>query len=150
VGNAGAGAQERWDANGHFYEVIEDLVSFNTALLKAEQATYLGRKGHLVTITSAEENAFITARTSPTTTYWIAVNGSSSSGTWRYSAGPEKGQLVAYTNWEPSQPDEPAESYVVIAFGKWRDRAISGSNGYIIEYECPPNPEADGYCARMS
>src|SRR5688572_9344132 len=80
-------------ANGHYYQHVGPYAfSFQQALAGAQASSYLGIPGHLATITSAEENAFLCA-TFPSRTAWIAASDAAVEGEWRWVAGPEAGQL---------------------------------------------------------
>ena len=45
--------------NDHSYELVEDSLNWNDARDAAAARTHLGSAGHLVTLTSAEENQFL-------------------------------------------------------------------------------------------
>ena len=46
--------------NGHWYDVFNGPISWDEAKVAAESSELLGVQGHLATITSAEENLWIT------------------------------------------------------------------------------------------
>ena len=46
-------------SNQHYYQAVEDNVTWSQALESAEQQSYRGLKGYLVTITSSGENKFV-------------------------------------------------------------------------------------------
>ena len=46
-------------ANGHFYQAIDQYMSWDDARAYAESLSYNGQQGYLVTITSEEENNFV-------------------------------------------------------------------------------------------
>jgi hypothetical protein len=102
-----------WD-NGHCYQaVLAPGVSWDDA-----QAECVGRGGHLVTITSDEENAFVFSLVSGDTAFWYLDALNNGLGPWlgAYqpdgSAEPDGGwrwvtdEPFVYTNWETGQPDE--------------------------------------------
>lgn len=45
--------------NGHYYEVGRDSTGWSTALRRAEEHTYMGMQGYLVTVTSQAEQDFV-------------------------------------------------------------------------------------------
>lgn len=45
--------------NGHYYEVGRDNTGWSTALRRAEEHTYMGMQGYLVTVTSQAEQDFV-------------------------------------------------------------------------------------------
>ena len=105
--------------NGHAYAVIEKRLN------PLEQEAYcesLG--GYLVTITSPDEQNFITSSFHPSVygKMGIGASDSASEGTWRWLNGEE----MAYRNWEYDQPDNGAgygQSYALIRYdsGEWDD-----------------------------
>jgi hypothetical protein len=48
-----------WSDNNNHYDFISTNITWHNAKAEAESLTYMGVSGHLVTITSASENAFI-------------------------------------------------------------------------------------------
>ena len=48
-----------WSDNNNHYDFISTNITWHSAKAEAESLTYMGVSGHLVTITSASENAFI-------------------------------------------------------------------------------------------
>lgn len=99
----------RWAGNGHLYQVIDSNVSWSAAKADAQ-----ARGGHLVTITSAREQAWI-KRT------FVDGNGTHGS-LWiglyqdqkpaRRAWPPDArwhwltGEALVYANWSPDQPDD--------------------------------------------
>ncbi len=49
----------QWDVNGHYYEYVAELVTWEQAMTYAESRHHNGIPGYLVTLTTAEENAFV-------------------------------------------------------------------------------------------
>ncbi len=103
----------KWD-NGHCYEaVLAPGVSWDQA-----QAQCVARGGHLATITSAEENAFVFSLVSGNPSFWFLDSFGNGLGAWlggyqtSSSAGPAGGwrwvtnEPFAYTNWETGQPGD--------------------------------------------
>ena len=103
----------KWD-NGHCYEaVLAPGVSWDQA-----QARCVARGGHLATITSAEENAFVFSLVSGNPSFWFLDSFGNGLGAWlggyqiSSSAGPAGGwrwvtnEPFAYTNWETGQPGD--------------------------------------------
>ena len=69
----------------------------------AASLSYNGIQGHLATITSAEENQFITTvlESYETGKYYIGGSDSEVEGLFKWIDGPEAGSSVTYTNWWP-------------------------------------------------
>ena len=87
-------------SNGHYYEVVNTPVTWTEALNAAAQKTYNGLTGYLVTITSTDEQTFLTNLVANNVTTgwdgksaWIAASDANSEGSWKWVAGPEAGQL---------------------------------------------------------
>ena len=104
IGTAASAAPIQWSGatggNDHYYELIVGTFSFAESLAAAESSTYLGLTGHLVTITSAEEQAFLDGAFGSDSTndselaasiYWIGASDSGTEGEWRWVSGPESG-----------------------------------------------------------
>ena len=81
--------------NGHTY------MAFNTPATwyEAEQICK-NRGGHLATISSAEENAYVRSICEEEL-FWIGGTDSGSEGRWRWITG----EAFSYENWRDSQPD---------------------------------------------
>jgi hypothetical protein len=156
--------------NGHSYElVMPDSKAVNytwyDANATAEISTFMGQAGHLATVTSAEENAFIEATFSPlfspdgrTGVYaWIGLTDESQEGSFAWVTGEE----YEYSNWFPGEPNNSAglENYVVY----WKNISGPGFNwndlsadlgtgdssplvGYLVEFEAAPEvPEPTSF-----
>jgi hypothetical protein len=127
--------------NGRVYQAVTAAVDYATALRLSSIATFKGLAGHLVTITSAEENAFVTGLLKMS---WIAVDDRDVEGVFKYSAGPDAGSLPSYTAWGPGQPDnwlgneDCVHLWDALSLPKnWNDRPCTEKMTYVIEYECP-------------
>lgn len=136
--------------NNHFYRYISGTISYLTAKTNAGNTSYKGKQGYLVTITSGDENSFISTNTTGNN-IWIALTDLDAEGRWKIDAGPELGTVIKtansggnvsgqYNNWCSGEPnDASGEDYAVTKWGGgscWND--VSGTNtsvlGYIIEY----------------
>ena len=144
-----------WD-NGHCYQaVLAPGLSWDDA-----QAACVARGGHLVTITSEEENAFVFSLVSSDTAFWYVDAFNNGLGPWLGgyqpdgSAEPSGGwrwvtdEPFDYTNWEAGQPDEGGGgSQNRLRFikldgvmgDKWddgeSDNPPAHRNGYIFEHD---------------
>lgn len=132
--------------NGHTYKMFDDGISWARAKEACEQ---MG--GHLVTITSQQEQDFIESIIpSGVTYYWIGLTDEASEGDFRWVTG----EPLSYNNWLIGQPDnyDNSEHYVTIPsmdleysdwvsyFGQWNDspdfgNEIHSDTGYICEWE---------------
>lgn len=132
---------------GNFYQLISGPVDHATAL--AAVTALSGVTGHLVTITSAAENAFVQTLAAGAA-IWIGGTDAASEGAWVWGAGPEAGlqfwqgtsggsaQNNFYTNWLAGQPNAGAaneDGVAMAADGTWSDQAVTATFAYVIEWE---------------
>jgi hypothetical protein len=143
--------------NGHFYKPVSTGVYYTAARAAAEATTFKGQKGYLVTITSADEDAFIYNNV-PQTSIWFALSDEASEARWVIDAGPEKGTLIKinngqtngnipgqYNNWANGEPNNSGnEDYAVTKWGggsQWNDLPNNFNCPYVIEYGTWSNPD---------
>lgn len=139
---------------GNYYELITDGANWETARANANAMTYLGLPGHLVTITSADENKFVATQLGVFGRAWTAGTDSAVEGDFRWSDGPEVGQLywtgglggsavgfAAYPVGEPNNQGGTEHHMEIFYFGgDWNDQEASDVISYIVEYEAVPEP----------
>ena len=148
--------------NGHFYQPVTPGASYTAARAASLLTTFKGQTGYLVTITSADENAFIFANV-PQANIWFAATDEVKDGTWVIDAGPEKGTIMktsngqftgnvsgVYNNWAPGEPNgnNGSENYAVTNWNgqsTWNDLSNNWTNPYIIEYGTWTNPSAQTF-----
>ena len=152
------------------YEFIPGFFSWDMANAAAQALTYNGVAGHLVTITSAAENAFVTSLiASVEHSVWIGANDRTVEGEWRWVTGEQfwnggsggtLGPDVLYANWGLGQPDDFGSGQDVATIfgglvaspgvaGRWDDggsgSGIGGGvfqrDGYLVEFERTVVPE---------
>jgi len=143
--------------NGHFYRPISTTATYTAARAASLLTTFKGQTGYLVTITSADEDAFIFANV-PQGNIWFALTDEVSEARWTIDAGPEKGTLIKinngqtngnipgqYNNWAGGEPNNSGdEDYAVTKWGggsQWNDLPNHFSNPYVIEYGTWTNPD---------
>ena len=143
--------------NGHFYRPISTGATYINARAAALNTTFKGQTGYLVTITSADEDAFIFANV-PQSSIWFALTDEAVEGQWRIDAGPEAGTLIKtsngqlagniqgqYNNWAGGEPNNSSnEDYAVTKWGggsQWNDLPNNFSCAYVIEYGTWSNPD---------
>lgn len=131
-------------ATGNFYQYVGTTVSNAAANTAAAAALLNGVAGHLVTIGSAAENAYVRALGAGA--LWLGGTDSVTEGEWIWGgSGPESGQIFSigsvaqgafYTNWLAGQPDNGSNSdFLEMATGgQWTD-VNGGNRAYVIEWE---------------
>jgi hypothetical protein len=158
--------------NGNHYEFIEGRTIWADARDDAATKSFDGVMGHLVTITSAAENAFLTstfASGEPEFFSWIGGHEPADDGVWLWGAGPEIGVQFSsggaptppynYANWGGIEPNDhaPDEDYAAMNLGltfagiepgEWGDAPDPGPDdpilGYLVEYETGVTGIGDG------
>ena len=143
--------------NGHFYKPISTGATYTNARAASLLTTFKGQTGYLVTITSADEDAFIYNNV-PQGNIWFALTDEVSEARWTIDAGPEKGTLIKinngqtngnipgqYNNWAGGEPNNSGdEDYAVTKWGggsQWNDLPNHFSCAYVIEYGTWINPD---------
>jgi len=143
--------------NGHFYKPITTGAYYTAARAASLLTTFKGQTGYLVTITSADEDAFIYANV-PQGNIWFALTDEVEEARWTIDAGPEKGTLIKinngqtngnipgqYNNWAGGEPNNSGnEDYAVTKWGggtQWNDLPNHFSCAYVIEYGTWTNPD---------
>jgi len=139
-----------FSGNGHYYEFVSDPgIQWAAAKSAAEARTFLGMPGYLVTVTSAEENAFVASKLAGEG--WMGASDASTEGAWYWVTGPEAGTKFwqgegsgsavggEYNNWDSGEPNDAVsgEDYAhFLSGGAWNDYAYNNSNidGYVVEY----------------
>ena len=142
-----------FSGTGNYYEWVSSATTWALAKSAAASGRYNGLVGHLATVTTLEENQFITSKVGIATS-WLAGTDSGVEGTWKWDAGPEDGDAFwtgtgssgtlhntsdPFTYWGSSEPnqsgDEDCLEIVSGGTGRWNDIPCSASKGYVIEYE---------------
>jgi hypothetical protein len=145
----------QWSGNGHYYEVVDASgITWSAANDAASTRFFNGKQGHLATLTSAGENAFVDALRSAAfpsgpTEAWIGgfqdpCTSAPAEG-WKWVNGegdiPGSASTDPYANWPSYEPNDAAgpfsECYLGIwSSGLWNDEANLGNiGGYIVEYD---------------
>lgn len=127
--------------NGHWYEFIHAQgINWFQADAAASSASHLGATGHLVTLTSAEENAFAFSIVNVRGSIWLGgfqPGGTEPADGWTWVTG----EAFAFTNWAGIEPnDAGGEDHLTFddftdRNGTWNDwSGTNGATGYVIEY----------------
>ncbi len=139
----------RYDpSTGNFYKLSTSNTNYAGAKAAANSTTLFGVTGHLVNISSAAENAFVTSMISAST--YIGASDAAVEGEWRWDDGPENGDLFwlgtgatgsaqngLYTNWNGTEPNNSGNEDAIQLFtnGRWNDIPASTNMPYLIEWE---------------
>ncbi|MHA2031862.1 MAG: lectin-like protein [Candidatus Kariarchaeaceae archaeon] len=118
--------------NGHRYELIQEWRTWSDAKIDCES-----RGGYLVTITSQEENDFITNLIG-SNNIWIGFTDEVTEGDWQWVTG----EQVTYTNWGGGNPDDwdVGEDYAEMGSSEywpgihWNDCPTGMGNYYVCEF----------------
>lgn len=143
-----SGAPIQWSENGHYYEVIYEIMDWNQAKSAAASRTHLGLTGHLLTVTSAEENSFVTGAFGAQNLQSIFLGGYQLPGSIEAAGGWNwvTGEAFTFWGWSTGEPNDYQGLENVTIFdhleqpwGKpWNDVPdFSLGNGYVVEYEVP-------------
>lgn len=163
--HAALAAPVLWDVaaggNGHYYEVVSlSATSWATARDQAAGMSFNGAQGHLATLTSGAENAFVTSLLTTTVTQQWFIGGAQTTGApeplggWGWITG----EVWSYTNWNsPLQPDNhpfyPEGENALSMYsgnaanrGRWNDTSMTSTvvptgweqvGGMVVEYTVP-------------
>lgn len=122
--------------NGHKYEYYEMAVPWEQAVRICEK-----KGGHLVSITSQEENDVVSGMIS--SSIWLGARGFDKDNVW-YWTNCEK---VSYANWRTGEPNyyKDIEFFVMMfSSGDWNDYPYTTSINFVCEYD-NSDVNADGY-----
>ncbi len=150
------GAPVQWPTsvggNGHWYEAFGEspttdgsFMRWDDAKVAAENMEFMGSTGHLATITSQEENEYLT-ETFPASMFNGALlyiggfqpeDADEPDGDWMWVSGEE----FTYTNWGANEPNSDGEDRMEIRTnGTWNDVTGSFVGAYIVEFSPIPEP----------
>lgn len=137
-------------ANGHYYLYVDELVSAIEARDAAQNMEFMGRIGHLATVSDAAEDAFV--RGLGFGSVWLdgvqdtnAFDYSEPDGGWRWMTG----EPFSYTHWFVGEPNNGggafnSEEYLELYNGgSWNDTFPTAGNfsGYVVEFDTDYSPK---------
>ena len=133
---------------GNFYEFIPGRFTHGEARAAAESMSFRGNQGHLATITSAEENAFIFSLMTQQSGGWIGGERIGNDWTWVetdegvFWQGNNPGSPISgmYANWDSGEPSNSFnnEPYILMrSNSRWQDYNGQQNDvfGYVVEFE---------------
>jgi len=131
-------------ANGNFYRVVSGTLSWQAARTAAAATSWMGRTGHLATITSQAELDWIIQNVAPSRP-WIGLFQNTSSPTYSEpSNGWEwvTGEPTSFVNWAPGEPNNnsasggPEDYCELFGNGQWNDAELNHAqtSQYLVEY----------------
>lgn len=142
--------------NGRYYQFLQASLTWSQAKAAAATHTYDGIKGHLVTITSADENKVVYDLVKDkAAAVFICASDAQNEGVWRWECGPEKGQQFwqgagsghtvngMYADWGQNHPSGStgqnwASMNTISTYsGKWSDGRDDSTElrSYVVEYD---------------
>jgi len=154
--------QVYYPGNGHIYQVIEyDMdpgdgahgIDWDTSRDQAVTKSYQGLTGYLATITSEEENSYVSARLGQAG--WMGASDAGVEDDWKWVGGPENntsfwsgdstGGPVSgrYSNWGDGEPNnagnEDCTQFLSGGTGEWNDLPCAGNYlpAYVVEFGGP-------------
>ncbi len=152
------GLSDAWERGFGRYILMEGAFTWEEAKEDAEQYA-----GHLATITSAAESAFVQSLVDAAEVkdnYWLGGTDKEEEGVWRWITG----EAWSFTNWEGAEPNNVngLEHYLNLwgnpgtahqaKYGYWNDYIESDAirMSYILEFGYPTDPynadtDGDGY-----
>lgn len=116
---------ERVEFNGHYYQVFDEGLDWFAAKTRCEE---MG--GHLVTITSAEEQDFVSnlIKCGNRINYWLGGTDEDTEGVWKWVSG----EPFEYDNWHTGEPsnseyiNDEFENYLIL----WADLNCVWNDAY--------------------
>jgi hypothetical protein len=123
--------------HGHFYEVLDNKLTFDEAVAyAATQVGSCGKNGYLAAVTSSAENDFVYSLIPSGQMPWIGLDDKDVEGQFAWVTG----EVYDFNNWRPGSPDNHnGEEHCVhlVAEGEWNDnRCVGPRYGLVIEYPC--------------
>jgi len=139
-----------FSGTGHYYELVtpEPRLNWHEARAEAASRRHLGLHGHLVTLTSGEENDFVTDTLMGTEVVNAWGGGYQPDGSgepdadWNWVTG----EAWTYTHWRSGEPNNNGNEDALMIYslaswadGHWNDhdKLMTPSEGYVVEYEVP-------------
>jgi hypothetical protein len=128
----------QWSGNQHWYERVPGTLTWPEANAAAQSMSWMGFQGHLATLTSAEEDQFVSSRFYGWCgAYQDPLDEPDPAANWVWVTG----EPWLYTNWALGEPNDymgVPECYVNFGSGGWNDSPdLAWDWGFVVEYEGP-------------
>ncbi|MGI0483228.1 clostripain-related cysteine peptidase [Geminocystis sp. CENA526] len=131
-----------YNGNSYAYIYSPSGITWEDARLQTGNIDYNGVNGHLVTVTSEEENEFIYSNILPIAQFydysgpWIGATDQETEGVWQWVTG----ETWNYISWAVGQPDnyngtDNFAYYNDTSWKNWNDYGYTTLKGYIVEFE---------------
>lgn len=124
--------------NGHSYLLTDTTLSWPDAEMAAQRLN-----GHLVTVNSVAENAWLNQTFGSAGELWIGLNLLSTNGNWTWSSG----EPFGYSNWSGGNPDNSGGYEMAVKLrtdGTWDDVPPGTTLRGIIEVTNTADADGDG------
>ena len=133
---------------GHYYQVFNGLRSFDDSAEFAFTVSYNGVVGHLATISTPAEQAFLVNLEA---IGWIGTNDLWVEGSFLYSTGPERYSPIRYSAFPAGHPTGGwVNDCIFFDIGTWTDLPCDLTLPVVIEFECPAGYQFIGTsCQRL-
>ncbi len=137
---------------GNFYRFVDSNANYATAKANAEAMMLNGTAGHLLTIESAAEKAFV--RSIADQHLWLGISDATVEGEWRFTGGPNEGAQLwqgaganvggsstngFFSDWRGSHEPNNGTAYNGAVFyrndGRWVDVPVTNNYRYMVEWE---------------
>ncbi|MCM1364853.1 MAG: C-type lectin domain-containing protein, partial [Faecalibacterium sp.] len=120
-------AEDAFEYNGHYYKVYDEAMTWSEAVAYCDNID-----GHLITITSREEQNFVYSIIKNMTkgTYWLGATDYDHEGEWTWVTN----EKFSYSNWDAGEPNNGnggIEHYAEMyrSRGTWNDGEHDGDYG---------------------
>jgi len=129
------------------YEVYSPPTYFDDAKSFAESKSLNGVQGHLLTLMSPEEEAYVSSvlNTTPIKAVWLATQDAQVEGTWTWLAGENSGHtfwrdnaVLSYCHWKEGEPNNANDEdcATMVADVGWNDVSCDAP-GYSVVVKYP-------------
>jgi len=131
---------------GHYYEHYFRPRTWEDASNGASTLSFCDKQGHLVSISSYDENQFVASLNPYVSAIWMGLNDLQEEGSFVWDSG-ETFDSNSFTNWESSGPNGgPSENCGEVyslngATGIWNDLSCEELREFVVEYDCEGGPE---------